>query len=1052
VPVHDIAPTRDARQRPYQGVIGRGRSFVPPDEQIRLAHETHLDRQPAVRRRVNDYLAHITSQPEFLRSAQVVHEAGILPLGALRRVVEASKKEPGVIESFPNTGRTDVDPAIRQAYIGIAKRRGVDVPANPTTADVYKAAFGPKPHHSRWDILANLPRDFALTPVYAAQGGYALGAEARQKGIAAAATDFAGQQVGFAKGLLSGRSWEEHPFQNLLGIASIGHAAGGVGGKLAGAELTPRQIAATRFTTEAGAPTIDRGTYSRNLFERGGQKARDIATQKLPAIPLGKRSVDLQGSALKATARTAAQTEANKGARIRADIAAPLEQAYENLGRKRGKQATDILSNEGLGLTPEAPRTPAQEEYLSAARTAESRSAGILRDLKVLGAYSKFRRDYHPLATTRAAAGDPVAQRFLDADAKLEEAHRNKKGIDEAQADAKQALADFAVKHETNQGPVPFRVPFKSSTPVRDRLPGSRRGVGLKSTRFQRYTGKRYASGEYAPPTHEDFMRGVVEPNRIENLYRTYNHVSDPENGIVVRGVPGEEVPENMVLQEVRGEAEHGHPQDAVKPLQSLRSTLDDQATHVPDNGKEYRLWPRPVANLMMDRIHEADGRFAGVRAGNKLIRNVQLYSRWAYPVTNTLDNAFRAAVLEGTGPMSLLRGRKGSGYEVPPEVAGHGVASTNLDRAHFGPVSKFYTEPIRKASIAGEDATRRALYLKNAVPAARRFGDAKTVLARWAKDEFHSDDERLAAREAIDRTNRVLGDFGTMSRNPAVDFAFPYNAWPRFITKNMLATLPLYYPGRQLGIYRLGAYGQQAQNQLGTLTPSLQGIVPLGGPDERKLVAQTAYPLAYSTPGSMLMPSYRGTLRPAGALGYASPFITQPLMALTGADPANQRILTNERGEGILASDRTHPASGTPLRDWVRMELAQGVSQFPMARAFFGGDPNAADTSIPLPGLRQTVPPKPGAPSRFKPPLWMSLLNTAQPFRLREVDLPTEAQRGDVIYGQNLVAQTRAEAKAKAQKLIRAEAKREGVDPDKPSMKLYAIQARVAAQMARSR
>lgn len=1059
VPVHDVPPLQDARRtarRPYQGVIGPGRSTLPPAEQIRFAHSAGTDKQPGVQRRISGYLSHITSRPEFVQESAAAHEAGFFPSNIVDRVVAASKKDPGVLASFPNTGRTDVDPAIARAYEGIARRRGVDLPANPTTAEVFAAAFGPKPHHSITDIATNLPRDFALTPLYAAQGGYALGAEARQKGLGAALTDFAGQQVNFAKGLTSLQSWEEHPWQNTLGVASLGHAAGDVGGRVVGAELTPRQFAATRYKTEAGAPTIDRGTYSRNLFEQGGQRLRDLATKKAPAITIGKRSVDLQGSALKTTARSAAQTISNQSAKERAAIAAPVQQAYENLGRKRGKQATDVLSNEGLGFKPGEPRTPQQEAYGAAARTAEGQSAGILRELKVLGAYSKFRRDYHPLATTRAAAGDPTAQAFLDADTRLEEATANKKGVKKAQVAAKQALADFAIKHEANAGPVPFRVPFKSSTPLRDRLPGSKTGVGARSSRTKHYTGARFASGDYAPPTHEDFMRGIAEPSHIENLYRTYNHISDPENGIAVRAVPGKEIPENMVLQRVTGSKKipPGDVRDAVRPLNSLAKTLDDQASHVPDNGKEYRLWPRPVANMMMERIAETSGPKAAVRGVNRVLRGVQLYSRWAYPITNTLDNAVRASLMEGTGPASYVRGRKGSGYDVPPEVAGHGVAATNLDKTRLGPVSRFYTEPIRKASIAGEDATRRALYLKNAVPAARRFGETKQVLARWANHDFHSEAERLAAREAIDKTNRVLGDFGSMARSAAVDFAFPYNTWPRFVAKNMTTTLPLYYPGRTLGVYRLGAYGQQAQNQLGTLTPSLQGIVPLAGQDQKKLVAQTAYPLAYGTLGSMLMPSYRGTLNPAGAFSYASPFLTQPYAALTGRDMATGRILTNERGEGILSSDRTHPSSTTPLRDWLRMEAAQGLSQFPLMRAIGGQQPNAPDTSIPLPihGAQQQLPTSAASVSKYQTPLWMALLNTAQPFRLRYLDLPGEAQHGDVIYGQRLAAQSKAEAKAKAVQMIRDEAHREGVDPNKPSMKLYAIQAKVASQLARSR
>jgi hypothetical protein len=1062
VAAHDLPPTRDARQAPYAGVIGPGRSNITPEQQVSLAKQTGLVNKPAVQHRISDYLKAIPhqNQPQFTNEAAKVEQAGFLPSDAIPRIMEASRHDPGVMADFPNTGRTDILPALRQAYIAQAKAKGASLPDNPTTAQIYQADYGPKQHHSLLDIATNLPRDLALTPLYAAQGGFALGADMRQHGIAHAAEDFAGQQVAFGRNLLQHpvASFEAHPFQSALGIASLGHGAGtvldrtGAAGALGiGGELAPRQFSATRFATEGGTPLIDRGTYSSNPWERGGQKLRDLATKKAPAVTVGGRGFDLQGSALSTTARSASATLANQAAKQRADIARPVQEAYHNLGRGRGKQATAILGNEALGMPGgvRAPMEAKHQAYNDAARTAEGQSAGILQNLNLLGDYSKYRRDYHPLATKLAAQGDKTAENFLAADKALEEAHNNKADLAEPMANAKKALTALVAKHSAAGGEAPYRVPFASSTPVRDRLPGIKRGVGLKSSRFKHYTGARYASGDFAPPTHEAFIRGIEEPSQIENLARQYNHISNPENGIAVHAVPGKPIPENMVLQRVTGAHSLEHPQEAVKPLQSLASTLDDQATHVPTDGAEYRLWPRPVANEMLGRIAETGGPKKTVRSINSAIRHVQLYSRLAYPFTNTLDNATRATLLEGVGPASYLRSRRNSGYATPPEVGGHGVAAMNLGRVSARNPVRGYTELVRRASVSGEDATRRSVYLKNAVPAARKFGETKAVLARWAAHDFHSEAERLAAHNAIDKTNRVLGDFGAMSRHIAVDAAFPYNMWPRFVAKNMTTTLPLYYPGRTLGVYRMGQYGQQAQNQMGTLSPALQGIVPVAGNEKKQLVAQTSYPLAYGTLGSMLMPSYHGTLQPRGVLSYSSPIISQGLGALTGHDLATDRMFTNAKGEGILASDRTHPASPTPLSDWLRMEAAQAVNQFPLARAFGAQNPNASDTSIPLPGLSQSSPPPPGGAGRFATPLWMALLNTAQPFRLSYQNLPALAQKGDTIYAQNLSKQAATEAKAREESAVAAAAAKAHVKPG--TMAYYAIAARVAGQMASS-
>jgi hypothetical protein len=240
-----------------------------------------------------------------------------------------------------------------------------------------------------------------------------------------------------------------------------------------------------------------------------------------------------------------------------------------------------------------------------------------------------------------------------------------------------------------------------------------------------------------------------------------------------------------------------------------------------------------------------------------------------------------------------------------------------------------------------------------------------------------------MAATQAMERTNRVQGDFPSMGSNPIFDFLAPYNRWPRFVVGNTLKTLPLHYPLQALAMQRLGAYGQQYQNQLGLLSPSLQGLVDLGGPSTKALTAQTSYPLAMATLGGLVQPTGVGeSLSGRGIMQYLSPWVRTPLGLMAGQDPVSGHAFKSATGA---------PVNG--LSDF-RLDLAQMLDQAPALRTFFQRGAHPSDASVPLPGLNQNVlsaHPSPTAASHIPIPLWMSALNTLTPFRLGYMNLPQQ-------------------------------------------------------------
>jgi hypothetical protein len=835
-------------------------------------------------------------------------------------------------------------------------------------------------------------------------------------------------------------------------------------------------------------PAIPRGTLStRNLTTRSAQRLSDALVSRSPRLQKHVVSGILRDARAESRAVASAERRPELEAfhQARKNVTrAEAQRVFEN--ESRGITPAQHAAFRGAEDPGLAPLTPAQKALHAAHVALDAGQIERAGRLGLLSEFSAQRRAYLPAIKVAAKEGDPTAQRFLavDTDAQqlrseLDDVTHPHASILRNQFDALQtarevALRTFAAKHAASDAPEPAYVPEEPVKRVESAFarPGSGAGISAAKKRYAPtgpYNARLFEAGTYKPVTDEAIMRNYALPSRVEQAYRFAAEVSNPERGIVKRAKPGSEIPAGYVLQRVK---EHDNPladeitvehgaKPAADPLHSLMSTFDlsrindaariGKPPTVPKGPGEYRLWPTSVYHQLaeMRSLNPPAGRNYAGTAG-KVLRNALLYSRPAYPITNAVSNIIQNALIAGAGPSSYLRAE--GDLPVPPRVQDIGTAAVNFDapgasslrnawedrgstlggaaRVAIHPAAR-YAQHIYKASVDLENWTRRAAYLAKAYPEAVKQAHPEYGAARrWFSSSFRPADDaikqvlddmatgktpeaRASAERAVRVVNQALGDFAAMGENRALGVVVPFWRWTNFVRILLTQTLPIHYPGRALLLYRIGSLGQVAQHQLGPLTPSLQGAIPLS-PDD---VLSTRSVNPFGTLGENVIPTQGETaLNPQAALSNLSPFAQIAYTAATRRDPVTGYELRNQYGL---------PIHGT---DYLRVLASQGVNLLPPARALFGGDPSAPDTSIPLPGLTQTGPHRSGPQQPGQSPI-VGAFNLVSPLRYRRVDLKLMAQQGDKKLRTQLKTAFRAHATQDVQKIMRRLAEERGVD-----------------------
>lgn len=608
-----------------------------------------------------------------------------------------------------------------------------------------------------------------------------------------------------------------------------------------------------------------------------------------------------------------------------------------------------------------------------------------------------------------------------------------------AHADYQAALDRFVAEHKASGAPEPLRVPENAIKRVESPFANPGGGAGIAALRRRvappgRYQAYHFEHGSYQPITDDAILRDRATPSRVEEAYRFAHEVSDPQRGIVktvtvTHDQPRFEIPQGYVAQ-IERDASNPLANELEKasgtapptdPLHSLLSTFDRNKTHV-EPGETVRLWPVSAYHRLADMksLNPPTGSALRMAQAGQYLRNALLYSRIAYPATNAVSNVAQSALVAGTGPSSYVHAKGIDDDLIPARVQDTGGAAVNFDApgasslrnaiadrgSTIGGVGRVIAHPFARyaqgifhASVEMENWTRRATYLSKAIPEAQRlahpeWGPIHRAIASWkpadaAVKQVLSDmangrnaEAHAAAQRSVKVLNQALGDFSAMGNHRNLSVVVPFWRWTNFVRILMGHTLPIHYPGRALLLYRLGALGQEAQHQMGNLTPSLQGAIPFGG---GAISTQRINPFA--TLGMDVMPAQGQTaLDPTRSISNISPFAQIAYETLAHKDPVTGTELTNRLGL---------PVQGT---DYARLFGSQAVGLVAPVRAiaplFGGGQVNAPPTSIDLPFLTQQGPRRAG-PQQPTQAGWQNALNQVLPVSYRKADLALMAKQG---------------------------------------------------------
>jgi hypothetical protein len=1013
-------------------------------------------------------------------------------LNALSKAGLPNVERQQVIGGFAKDTSLDT-PQAKATLVALALAKHNTIPANPTTRQLLTAALSPHEHHaSYWDAVnpENIVKDALYTPVYAAEGGYALGHATR-----AAIGGNPAELEAIGKSQLQtvehpGAYLQQHPFQAALTIAAPIKGLGKLGGLATGAEATPRLVA---LDERLGGGTLDRGDYSTNLIDRAAQQAADRLVTKSPT---------LQARNIAAGTRREGNLARIESAHAMRPIAEGLAQASKGISKSR---RSALLANEANGGTPAewsahydslashservaaddtlepkvraqaqklaktqraqanlraaqakrwpGPLKPNEQAYVDAARNASDARTKILTNTKTpagntaLNMISAKWRDYQHNVELRAGQGDPLAKSVVTARNAL---NTTEPGTPEYET-ALSHLGRQLDAYEVASPEQPFRVPtikpklvseFGSpGNPLRANTNPANLVTGLKHS-----TGGALESGNYITNSGR-FARQIVQPHTLQAAINYVNRVSTRFGR---PAIANESIPEGMILRNVsnlrttpkvnltaESELEH-QASDLAKIHDEFK--VDDEGnstlSHVPANARpgDFILLPKAAYEEITKTVERAPrkGTAAGVAKATRVYKNSVLFTRPAFPASNFVNSGLQAGV-GGVGPASFLRR---NAIEFPPGVEDAGFVASDLtpsaregfrsavDEAKVAPgaadktgailrgggrvVNEQYLNRIKRASISADNVWRKALYVKKALPEARKLAypeesTIKRLLVRKSASDgaiqdaaramAHgtTEEAKRAADRALKATNDFLGDFGAMRRYPALDLAVPFNSWMRFSGKLLLYTLPVKYPGRTALLYRLGQLGQQGTSQQGVLPQYLQESIPFGGANPLSQgIINTQRANSFATLGSVAPLGDQGGISTEQVFGNASPFLAPLIEAATGNDLQTGRAIKDAQG---------NPIKGNPS-DLARFALNQVAGFVPpigLASTLFEGGRKPSQTSVPFLGF-QGKPTSKAGPLLQQPqlPAWETIANLLAPVHFGQTNLHADQYYGN--------------------------------------------------------
>jgi len=199
-------------------------------------------------------------------------------------------------------------------------------------------------------------------------------------------------------------------------------------------------------------------------------------------------------------------------------------------------------------------------------------------------------------------------------------------------------------------------------------------------------------------------------------------------------------------------------------------------------------------------------------------------------------------------------------------------------------------------------------------------------VLEQWRTATSRPVERRISLRGAISR-NAYSGIRGPVER--CRRYRCPVPSWAQFATRLLAVTLPVHYPGE----HSLTARQSRAEAQ----TRSPASIESARDRPDRERPAghprvEHEYPNTFATLGEALGagPARRQRDPRTQPEGLKRRTSRRSLDSLRHSSPASTRLagsrITNPRGEGIISSDRDHPATRSD-RGLLRLVAGQTLS-----------------------------------------------------------------------------------------------------------------------------
>jgi hypothetical protein len=545
----------------------------------------------------------------------------------------------------------------------------------------------------------------------------------------------------------------------------------------------------------------------------------------------------------------------------------------------------------------------------------------------------------------------------------------------------KRSIGELFASGKANVSPETFLGSLGRNVKVRDQLDLFQKGVGEKAIGDAagfRFNQKFYTARRLDKPEH-----------KASQINADSAHAAEKTRALQDAGV--DTAPYKQVSQHLREGWDHLTP-DA------------DGLSTVPSEG-DWILVPNSSLKEMDGRLAMMDSRLEKLLNTTRAWRWITLNARPAWLVANIVGNT-GMGVFGGAGPVDIARAMKGKYKEHTPDtVEGTGIfgqifapdtggnprmmnsllgeaqplslgirqavsqgargavedalapglspktavtGARGVARAPFQAI-RFAGNLAAELNVRHENLMRRALYLSQAVPAAKREVYKKTiathkrvnddVMATLAKYKTMEEAAPVLAQTVYD----YLGHLPKPgAKGQAVAIVAPFWRWAAFISKHTLVNLPAKHPLKAVLLQRMGDLGMLGSEQMGLLPDYLQGSIPVGDDGENTLLMGTQAINPWASPFQM---TGGGRMDFRGTVGQLSPFLDVPLTVATGRDITG-RVMRNAVGEEVVGQGGYGIPSSDP-RDRFRLFGNQAAGMLPFVGALAGRS-GRADTNVP--------------------------------------------------------------------------------------------------------